>query len=136
MGDDGHTNRRFSKTAAKPQTINMFLDRVNTFRNDNHHKKPLLGKVLSVDDSPNKTTTTTQPIAVAEDAELPIHPSHWPQGPLLIRPTPQSSTKICGIRFTSGENVDGFTHQALPINSGREVRIYGGFPAKSLSKSC
>lgn len=28
---------------------------------------------------------------------LPRHPSTWPQRPLMIRPTPRSSTKIIGI---------------------------------------
>merc|ERR1719238_6422 len=29
---------------------------------------------------------------------LPSHPSEWPQAPLMIRPSPNSSTKIRGIR--------------------------------------
>lgn len=56
---------------------------------------------------------------------LPEHPSRWPQRPLMIRPTPHSSTKVIGIRMASRHNYQefiGFTAGCiLPINNGTEL---------------
>lgn len=56
---------------------------------------------------------------------LPDNPSTWPQCPLMIRPTPHSSTKVIGIRRARGDTYEALTgfHDSciLPINNGREV---------------
>ncbi|VEU36874.1 unnamed protein product [Pseudo-nitzschia multistriata] len=57
--------------------------------------------------------------------ELPQHPSTWPQRPLMVRPTPCSSTKIIGIRRAISDNYENFKGCCagciLPINNGREL---------------
>lgn len=56
--------------------------------------------------------------------ELPSDPSRWPQQ-LLLRPTPNSTTRIKGIRCLGEKNyrkVNGFCNGCtLPINRGYEV---------------
>jgi hypothetical protein len=59
--------------------------------------------------------------------ELPCHPSSWPQRPLMIRPTPNTTTQVMGIRFADESNViesEGFADSCcLPINGGQEVNV-------------
>ncbi len=56
---------------------------------------------------------------------LPSPPSQWPQAPLMIRPTPHTSTKIRGIRRAGSleyEHFAGFCAGCiLPINCGTEL---------------
>ena len=56
---------------------------------------------------------------------LPSNPSLWPQAPLMIRPTPNTSTKIRGIRRVKSlkyEDFSGFCAGCiLPLNNGSEV---------------
>lgn len=56
---------------------------------------------------------------------LPSHPSQWPQAPLMIRPTPYTSTKVRGIRRVGSlayEHFAGFCAGCiLPINCGCEA---------------
>lgn len=56
---------------------------------------------------------------------LPEHPSRWPQRPLMIRPTPNSSTNVIGIRVAREDDYEDFAsfHDGciLPINNGREA---------------
>jgi hypothetical protein len=58
--------------------------------------------------------------------ELPAHPGGWPQRPLMIRPTPWTSTKIIGIRrvsTTEYQHFPGFCAGCiLPVNTGSEVK--------------
>jgi hypothetical protein len=55
---------------------------------------------------------------------LPSHPSLWPQAPLMVRPTPKTTTKIRGIRRAKSlqyEDFSGFCAGCiLPINNGKE----------------
>jgi len=57
---------------------------------------------------------------------LPQPPACWPQRPLMIRPTPFSSTKIIGIRRAMGHDYEYFRGLCagciLPINNGREIK--------------
>ena len=61
---------------------------------------------------------------------LPAEPSVWPQRPVMLRPSPRTTTKIRGIRFADSReyrHFDGFCAGCiLPINTGRER------PGKSL----
>jgi hypothetical protein len=61
---------------------------------------------------------------------LPAPPSKWPQAPLMMRPSPNSNTKIRGIRYSSSQqylDFSGFCAGCiLPINTGAEA------PGKSL----
>jgi hypothetical protein len=56
--------------------------------------------------------------------ELPSPPSQWPQGPIMIRPTPFTSTKIRGIRRATSSDFDHFPGFCagciLPVNNGSE----------------
>lgn len=56
---------------------------------------------------------------------LPSHPNKWPQAPVMIRPTPGTSTKIRGIRLASQtdyQHFPGFCAGCiLPINTGKET---------------
>lgn len=57
--------------------------------------------------------------------ELPSDPSHWPQRPIMLRPSPYTSTKIHGIRRASTvigyEHFNGFCSGCiLPVNTGKE----------------
>jgi hypothetical protein len=56
---------------------------------------------------------------------LPSPPERWPQAPVMVRPTPGTSTKIRGIRLanqTDYQNFPGFCAGCiLPINTGRET---------------
>jgi hypothetical protein len=58
--------------------------------------------------------------------ELPAHPGGWPQRPLMIRPTPNTSTKIIGIRRVSTseyQHFPGFCAGCiLPVNTGSESK--------------
>jgi len=58
-------------------------------------------------------------------AALPKPSQTWPQNPLMLRPTPYTTTKIKGIRRASKANYEHFTGFCagciLPINNGREV---------------
>ena len=58
-------------------------------------------------------------------AALPSNPSKWPQLHLMIRPTPNTTTKIRGIRYsrsTKYQHFRGFCAGCiLPINCGREA---------------
>jgi hypothetical protein len=58
---------------------------------------------------------------------MPCHPSTWPQRPLMIRPTPNTTTQVMGIRFAAEANVlenEGFANSCcLPINGGQEVNV-------------
>jgi len=58
--------------------------------------------------------------------KLPQPPTCWPQRPLMIRPTPFSSTKIIGIRTAMGYDYKNFPGLCadciLPINNGREIK--------------
>lgn len=48
------------------------------------------------------TTTSTTASCICCQRQLPLlEPDHWPQRPLLLRPTPNSGTRIRGIRFVS-----------------------------------
>jgi len=54
---------------------------------------------------------------------LPDHPSEWPQRPLIIQPTPNSSTKIIGIRLARQDDYKQImlmTTANVPINNGTE----------------
>ena len=57
--------------------------------------------------------------------ELPAHPKGWPQRPLMIRPTPNTSTKVIGIRrcrSTEYQHFPGFCAGCiLPVNTGSEA---------------
>ena len=57
---------------------------------------------------------------------LPSHPSKWPQSPIMLRPTPNTSTNIRGIRFASSSDYQHFKGFCagciLPINTGAEVQ--------------
>lgn len=71
-----------------------------------------------------KKPESPSPSPYDREEALPIHPSNWPQLPLMIRPTPNTCTQIRGIRFSSGKSTDklkSFSDQVLPINTGREV---------------
>eukprot|EP00536_Pseudo-nitzschia_multiseries_P016638 jgi/Psemu1/222025/e_gw1.1179.2.1 len=56
---------------------------------------------------------------------LPIHPSTWPQRPLMIRPTPHTSMKVIGIRRAMSDEYEHFEGCSadciLPINDGKEI---------------
>lgn len=56
---------------------------------------------------------------------LPSDPSIWPQGTLMLRPTPNTSTKIRGIRRASSleyQHFAGFCAGCiLPVNNGSEA---------------
>ncbi|CAB9502720.1 expressed unknown protein [Seminavis robusta] len=56
---------------------------------------------------------------------LPSPPSQWPQRPVMIRPTPGTSTKIRGIRLASDRDYRHFAGFCagciLPVNTGREA---------------
>jgi hypothetical protein len=58
--------------------------------------------------------------------ELPAHPGGWPQRPLMIRPTPNTSTRIIGIRrvsTTEYQHFPGFCAGCiLPVNTGSEAK--------------
>ena len=62
--------------------------------------------------------------------KLPSPPSLWPQGPLMLRPTPGASMKIRGIRYADSLEYQSFPGICagciLPVNTGREA------PGKSL----
>jgi Protein of unknown function (DUF1769) len=55
---------------------------------------------------------------------LPPPPTKWPQAPLMLRPTPNSSTRVRGVRYASSDeylDLDGFRDGCiLPINTGAE----------------
>ena len=55
---------------------------------------------------------------------LPPPPTKWPQAPLMLRPTPKSSTRVRGVRYASSDeylDLDGFGNGCiLPINTGAE----------------
>lgn len=57
---------------------------------------------------------------------LPSPPNTWPQAPVLIRPTPNSSTNIKGVRKISSRHYQDFPGFCagciLPINNGSEKR--------------
>ncbi|CAJ1952402.1 unnamed protein product [Cylindrotheca closterium] len=104
----------------------MLFDRINTFTKSSN--EPLMKVQATNNDSEAIGETTienTKPESSRRSPRgvLPIHPSHWPQLPLMIRPSPNTSTEIRGIRYSSGKNADevkGFSNQVLPINTGRE----------------
>jgi hypothetical protein len=58
--------------------------------------------------------------------KLPVHPEGWPQRPLMIRPTPNTSTQVIGIRrvsTTEYQHFPGFCAGCiLPINTGSEAK--------------
>jgi Protein of unknown function (DUF1769) len=62
-----------------------------TNNNNGHHKKEENRVQLELSKTPHSFP--------CKDTykELPIQPSSWPQSPLMIRPTPYTSTKIIGI---------------------------------------
>jgi len=106
----------------------MLFDRINTFGKSSNEP---LTKVADTNNhfevfdttNENKKPETSSPFRVDCEEELPIHPSRWPQLPLMIRSTPNTSTRIRGIRYSSGKSTDeltGFSNKALPINTGRE----------------
>jgi hypothetical protein len=105
----------------------MLFDRINTFRKSSN--EPLMKFQSTNRDSieatiENKKPESLSPSPSYRDEVLPIHPSRWPQLPLMIRPSPNSSTKIRGIRSSSGKStLKGFSNRVLPINTGREVCI-------------
>ena len=79
----------------------LLLDRIGTLyrRKDSNVRKPLSTAATSTTNS-----IRNKSIATSDDQKedfLPIHPSQWPQRPLLIRPTPHTSTKILGIRMST-----------------------------------
>jgi hypothetical protein len=55
---------------------------------------------------------------------LPSHPTRWPQCPVMIRPSPYTSTKVRGIRRAMKreyEHFPGFCEGCiLPVNNGSE----------------
>lgn len=57
---------------------------------------------------------------------LPPPPEDWPQRPVMIRPTPGTSTRIRGIRYASEKEykyIPGFCAGCiLPINTGKEEK--------------
>jgi len=83
--------------------------------------------VLNADDEENKDEEDeNQPLPSfslkqpCKNTSLQIpDPSTWPQQPLMIRPTPNSSTKVIGIRRARKKEYENFV--GLPINNGREV---------------
>mmetsp|Transcript_24888 Transcript_24888/g.25254 ORF Transcript_24888/g.25254 Transcript_24888/m.25254 type:complete len:383 (+) Transcript_24888:195-1343(+) len=64
--------------------------------------------------------------SIKKEIERPQQPACWPQRPLMIRPTPFSSTKIIGVRTAMGDNYENFPGICagciLPINNGREIK--------------
>lgn len=111
----------------------MLFDRINTFRKSSH--EPLMKVQPSNNDSEafeertieNKKPERMSPSPPDLEEVLPIHPSLWPQLPLMIRPTPNTSTKVRGIRYSSGKSSDelkGIFNKVLPINTGKEVCIF------------
>jgi hypothetical protein len=56
---------------------------------------------------------------------LPSSPSRWPQAPVMLRPTPNTNTRIRGIRFADSaeyQHFKGFCAGCiLPINTGAEL---------------
>lgn len=56
---------------------------------------------------------------------IPSHPSKWPQAPIMLRPTPNTSMRIRGIRHANSyeyEHFKGFCAGCiLPINTGAEL---------------
>jgi hypothetical protein len=58
-------------------------------------------------------------------ATLPEHPSTWPQRPVMLRPSPKTSTKIRGIRYANSldyQQFPGFCPGCtLPVNTGKEL---------------
>ena len=100
----------------------------------------LEGQVTLLDDESAYTTTSS---STAEEQEanlskLPIHNAHaypcndsfkelpaspekWPQRPVMIRPTPGSTTKIRGIRYASErdyKHFSGFCAGCILVRSG------------------
>ncbi len=83
-------------------------ERLSIIENNIHH-------VLNLDDQSIEERTLTATAAATEGKNetrsyvvqkfpcesahniLPDHPSTWPQRPIMIRPTPQSSTKVIGV---------------------------------------
>ena len=58
------------------------------------------------------------------EKELPLHPSKWPQRPLILLSTPNSATKITGVRRLCDDGTvfeDFSSGRILPINGGQEV---------------
>lgn len=55
---------------------------------------------------------------------LPSPPKDWPQRPVMMRPSPGSSTKIRGIRYASDRDYKHFSGFCagciLPVNTGKE----------------
>lgn len=77
------------------------------------------------EDKSEKRSSVAQKFPCENDHNiLPGHPSTWPQSPLMIRPTPNSSTKVIGVRLARQydyENFLGFSAGCiLPINNGKE----------------
>ena len=112
--------QRESETAS---ATNMFQQRIpppdidNNNNNTNNSRNSVTTR-LPVKDKIQMPTTedqgTTEPIAskpmpksscICCQRPLPLlEPKHWPQRPLLLRPTPNSGTRIRGIRFVSSSN--------------------------------
>jgi Protein of unknown function (DUF1769) len=97
-------------------TINMFQQRIpppdnydNDSANDITTRLPVKDESklpTSTTDQCSTGTTSTTPISQSScmccQRPLPLlEPEHWPQRPLLLRPTPNSGTRIRGIRFVS-----------------------------------
>jgi hypothetical protein len=80
------------------------------------------------------TIRKPQPFALSHEAHafpckdtysnLPSYPTRWPQCPVMIRPTPYTSTKVRGIRRAKAreyEHFPGFCAGCiLPVNNGSE----------------
>lgn len=68
-------------------------------------------------------TTHAYPCA-STFCRTPPEPSQWPQAPIMMRPTPGSSTRIRGIRYSNEREYrspDGFCAGCmLPLNTGTE----------------
>ncbi|GAX20149.1 hypothetical protein FisN_17Lh100 [Fistulifera solaris] len=64
-----------------------------------------------------------------------LDPKHWPQRPLLLRPTPGSGTKIKGIRF-SGSSEYIWTAEKSILTWPTYLKLHWGIPESSPEGSC
>jgi hypothetical protein len=98
----------------------------STADDDDDSAKPVKVKSLPIQKMPWDPIASKPHSFPCKDTyvELPVKPSRWPQRPLMLRPTPYTSTKIRGIRrsnSTTYEHFPGFCAGCiLPINSGSE----------------
>jgi len=94
-------------------------------------KKQLIRRRSKLDKEEMSSETTLLPVHSSNaypcqytSRSLPPPPSQWPQAPVLLRPTPNSHTKIRGIRYASSLKYETFPGLCsgcmLPVNTGKE----------------